>query len=378
MNGPTNVVRRILIVSQHFWPALGGAEVMLRRLAAEWAGSGREVTVLAERDDPAWPVVETLDGFRIVRTPRWRMRFLGTLRHIANTRRFLAATAGQFDVVYASMLKHAAYACLTAKGLTTPVVLRAEGAGSTGDAAWQDRALFGRRIASACRAAPAVVAPSAAIVEELAERGYDRGRLHHIPNGVPIPARPWSYAEVSPHRQALGLPDMPTVAYTGRLHVDKGLKDLILALAGSSRLQLVLVGDGPERQALEALARQLNLVDQVRFAGRVPDVEPWLRAADLFVLPSYQEGLSVALLEALALGMPTIASDIPGNRGVLPPHLLPSFPIQDPAALRDALRNALGNLAPERLSQRIRRETSERYSLQSIARRHLELFQALR
>ena len=218
---------RILVVAQHFWPELGGAEVMLHRLACAWAGSGHAVTAWAPRWHTGWPTSENVPvagsgGFQVVRHPVSAWRALGAIGYVRRLRGMLRAQAAQFDVAYVSMFKHAAYALCTA-GTALPVVVRAEGAGSTGDMAWQRTARFGGRIRQACQQAAAFVAPGVALRDELIAAGYDNNRMYLIHNGVNIPRAPWRREEAAGWRAQLNLPDQPTAAFTGRLHAQKGI-----------------------------------------------------------------------------------------------------------------------------------------------------------
>ena len=357
---------------------------MTRRLAREWIALGHRVTVLTCRWDRAWAERESVDGSEVVRLSVWRVRFLGTLRYVGQSRRWLDSHARSFDVIYVSMLKHAAYACLTAqRNQETPIVLRAEGAGATGDMSWQQTARFGQRIRATCHRADAVVAPSEAIERELLEAGYSSERIHRIANGAPIPEVPWTAGAAAASRRELGLSERPTLCYTGRLHREKGLCDLIDALpriiAENGPVTLLLVGDGPQRTELAARARDTGLADHVVFTGQVDDVDQYLRASDLFVLPSYLEGLSVSLLEALALGIPALASDIAPNHGILPPNHLPLVPIRDPAALASAIVRQLDAGAADATALAdVRRSIADRFGIHAIAESHLRLFESLR
>ncbi|MEY2498252.1 MAG: L-malate glycosyltransferase [Verrucomicrobiota bacterium] len=115
-------------------------------------------------------------------------------------------------------------------------------------------------------------------------------------------------------RRSLKLSDGPIVLCVGRLDAQKDQATLIRALALLPRTdaQLVLVGDGPDREILAALAAELAPA-RVLFTGYQADPIPWLAAADIFVLPSIAEGLPGALIEAMAAELPSIATDIPGN-----------------------------------------------------------------
>jgi len=214
---------RLVLVTRRFWPLVGGAEKAMANLAAEWVGQGAQVTVLTACWNPTWPSQVTLRGARVLRLPQPPQRFWGTLHYMLGLRRWLRRHRKDYDLAYVSMLKHDAYAALGAVGRRVPVVLRAEGAGTTGDAAWQAQARFGRLIRRRCRRAPAVIAPSPAIRDELLASGYPSDRVVLIPNGVPIPpartadvrftARA-ALTEVLPGLEIL--PDTPVALLTGR------------------------------------------------------------------------------------------------------------------------------------------------------------------
>jgi glycosyltransferase involved in cell wall biosynthesis len=131
------------------------------------------------------------------------------------------------------------------------------------------------------------------------------------------------------------------VVFTGRLHPQKNLGLLLEAwpaVVRASGASLMLVGDGEERESLRARAAELGVANQVHFTGRVDDPSQYLRAADAFVLPSVAEGMSNSLLEAMATGLPCLASDIGGNTDLLGEGgagwLLPG---DDPEAWADAI-----------------------------------------
>ncbi|MFJ7156014.1 glycosyltransferase [Streptomyces sp. NPDC101118] len=145
-------------------------------------------------------------------------------------------------------------------------------------------------------------------------------------------------------------PQGPLVVCVGRLCQQKG-QDLLLkawpeVTATAATARLVLVGDGPDAPRLRHSAPS-----GVLFAGAAADIRPWLRAADLVVLPSRWEGMALAPLEAMACGRPVVVSDVSGARESLPPGQAPLclVPPEDPTALAKALGRLLSE--PELLDE---------------------------
>ena len=397
---------RLVLVTRRYPPLIGGAEKVLSYLAAALAAEGAEVTVLTSRmPGLGLPALEEIpieargkaSGGRLTveRLETSRLRFWGTWLYIRNLARWFHRNP--VDLAYVSMLKHDAYVAVDAgRRLGFPVVLRPEGAGATGDIAWQSWGRFGRKIGRRCRDATAFVAISKAIEAELKEAWINgtmrparplaapRGapaepRIVSIPNGVPVPPVPW--------QRRPDWREAPRAAFVGRLAPEKGLDTLIDAWptvrASFPDARLNLIGEGTERPALEARARALGLTlgpgQAVELPGVAADPTAALRDADLFVLPSREEGMSIALLEAMALGIPLVASSIPGNRriisdfkhGRLAPH-------DDPEGLARVIIEQWTNFDRAfHMSRAARSRVEQEFSIRSVARKHLELFSTL-
>jgi len=142
---------------------------------------------------------------------------------------------------------------------------------------------------------------------------------HVIENGIPL-------RSLSPEARAgfrvqmrsrLQIPENHSVIGTvARLHRQKGVDRLLRALpmlkSVAPDFLVLIIGDGPEREALEALSNELQVMDQCRFLGEFGDVYPWYCAMDLFVLPSLWEGLPLTILEAWDVGVPVVATRVSG------------------------------------------------------------------
>jgi glycosyltransferase involved in cell wall biosynthesis len=169
-------------------------------------------------------------------------------------------------------------------------------------------------------------------------------------------------------RQELGLPaDQRVLLVVGRLEPQKGhrvLLDALPAVQETGAMSLVCVGEGSERPALEAQAARLGLNGAVRFVGFRRDVDRWLAAADVVVLPSFYEGLPLAAIEALAAARPLVATEVDGTPEVV---IDGETGLTVPPGDRDALAAAISRLLRDpllarRLAQAGRRWVEERFA----------------
>lgn len=149
-------------------------------------------------------------------------------------------------------------------------------------------------------------------------------------------------------REKLGLDvNAVWVGIIATLRSWKGHKYLLKAIAelNDPRIRLVIVGDGPQRDKLNRLTVELGLTRAVRFAGQQRDVVPWLQALDVFALPSYaNEGVSQAVMQAMAVGLPVITTPIGSSADVVKAGLTGMLvPPKDSNALTQAIRKLIDN-----------------------------------
>ena len=203
---------------------------------------------------------------------------------------------------------------------------------------------------------------------EVLHNGVDLSRFNVAAGaGAPSPAR-------AALRREWGVPESAlVVGSVGRLVAVKNYALLLRAVAaGSLDIHLVLAGEGPERTALTALAASLGIASRVHLLGHSNDVDRVLAAFDVFVLPSFSEGMSNTLLEAMAAGVPPVASEVGGNGEIVRDGVTGRlFPSDAEPALRAGLealcrdgaeRARLGAAARERvLSTFDIRQMIERY-----------------
>jgi glycosyltransferase involved in cell wall biosynthesis len=264
-------------------------------------------------------------------------------------------------------------ALIAGRILGRPVVAKMVGAGPDGDLDRLRRMAGGSLLLQWLHTLDAVIVPSRACREELLAVGFSARRIHLIPNGVDTSRFHPEPPPLPSARLAFG--EGPVVVFTGRLIEAKGLLDLLeawpLLLREVPGAHLVLVGSGPLEAALRRRSEAPPLASRVHLTGEVPDVLPYLRAASAFAFPSWAEGLPNSLLEAMATGLPCVATDIGPIAGAATDGeeaLL--VPAKDPQALAAALARILTqpSLAAS-LGRAARKRAETDFSLETVVDR---------
>jgi glycosyltransferase involved in cell wall biosynthesis len=353
---------KILIVSGIWPPDVGGPASHAPEVAEFLIGRGHEVEVLTTADREPAP-----ESYAV----HWVSRAKPAgVRHIAAASR-IRALAARHDVVYSTgMLGRTAAGCslarkpFVAKLTQDPAFERALRRGQfegdpvefqTSSAARALRAARDREL----RHAAHVVCPSAFLARIVGTWGIPEERISVLPNPTPpLPELP---------ERVHG--DRPLLAFAGRMTAPKALGVALDAVAEVPEVDLVLAGDGDERVALEARARELGLDGRVRFVGSLPrdEVLSLFRSADAALLSSAWENFPHTLVEALAVGTPAIATSVGGvpeivthgENGLL-------VPPGDPAALAAAIRRFLADDALRARLTAAAAPSAERFSAERI------------
>lgn len=287
-----------------------GPERRAANLAAQWARLGVNVTALYPRRGSLWDVFEN-SGIRLIdfeMKGKWDVGAVNTLRsHIRTAQAAVIHTQGGPALDLAAVL--AARASKIAALVTRPVMIE-DSTHRSPPARW-----------SANRIDRSITLPLATHVVAVSNDGFRRlkarvadNRLRLIYNGVPTPQQAFGR-----HCNNLnGKNGTVHVGMIGHLLPYKGWDDFleVAARLTASGLDIALhvVGSGPDRPMLEARTVELGLQDRTTFHGLLHDVAPVLQQLDVFLLTSRREGLPVAVLEAMASGLPIIATDVGGLR----------------------------------------------------------------
>lgn len=199
-----------------------------------------------------------------------------------------------------------------------------------------------------------------------------------IPNGLEIEKYQIPIDRIAKCKE-LGLPDnIPLIGCIGRLEKQKGQKYLLEAFAillKNTQAFLIFIGDGSDKKQLETLSKKLGIKSSVKFLGKRTDVPEILQILAIFVLPSLYEGMSNAMMEAMATGLPIIATDIPENRELLGKNGV-LIPPRNPSVLAEKISFILeNNTFAEELKVSAKKEASIRLSLDIVIQKFVSLFE---
>lgn len=370
-------------------PLYSGAGTQALRLARTLhTHHGIDVTILAARHTPELLAAEDVDGVAVRRLSV----LSGSLRRPIfglQVTRYLLEQSRRYDLVHI----HGAYwriwpilQILRFTHLKSVVKLTQMG---TDDPQTIRQRPLGSVLLRALSLADAVVSTSGDLTSSYAATSLPEERLVKIPNGVDTAAfAPVDSNTQEMYRRRLGLPTQGAlIIFTGKVGHRKGVDRLLTAweevVKDHPTAQLLLLGpigeDDPLRPDQRPIRPWLADVPNVLAPGQQPNPQEYLKAADIFVLPSRREGLSNALLEAMATGLPCVASDIGANREVLKAGangLL--FDPDDVGALTKALRSLIQDTKCRRvLGQQARETVKVAFSLESVAEAYASLYRRL-
>jgi len=291
-----------LRIVQYITPSqIGGAEVHVGALSERLRARGHEVTVVCPKGRLL--VAELAARGLRVRTPRT----MGKVDPVTLARLVGWLGRDRAQVIHTHLSTASLLGSFAARIQGIPAVATVHGLNTRTCFNW----------------AHAIIAVSNAVKQHLVGQGMAADRITVVHNGVDLRAMSRADESAAVKEMWHVPPGAPVLITVGRLTPKKGHRDLLAALAklvGDPRwgdLRLLIVGTGALLSELAREAQRLGLAERVIFAGFQRDVLPFLQAADIFVLPSIQEGLSLSALEAMALGKPVVACRVGGTPEVV-------------------------------------------------------------
>ena len=303
---------------------------------------------------------------------------------------FLFSEGSRYDVFHVHQAFYPSFvAVLLGRLLHKPVIVKIGVGGKINDLALMESGLYllGRWMLKTILKADKFIAISSQIRGEMEEMGIPAERIQSIPNGVELPAHV---------KKNYTLSDPVKLVFVGRLNPEKRCDVLIKAievLKDEISLQCDIYGEGPLKKSLLKQVKQKNLENVVTFKGYQENIRDLLSEYDIFVLPSEAEGMSNALLEAMACGLPCVVSDIPPNMeliniGESAPEFNSSgyfvggngvvFRSGDETGLANALRFLVSDdKVRQKIGRSARMYAQKKFSIDIVAREYVSVYEKI-
>ena len=395
----------LICMAMPYFDRIGGAELQLLSLSKLFLERGKRVMILTDVK-PGLAAYERKEGIAIYRVPMWmclsrsvrfylfylfflKIRKIPSVFHCHTNGSFVdqilsfahffkiptlvkIATSGDMDCLRQSIDQRLSFFSLC-KNLGKFNVRALE------------RTLFGKHRRQRYLSSSAMISINPSIRSEIEQFGYPVDRIVSIPNGIDVQRfSPLSLEQKNRAKDDLHLSSsFRYIAFLGRFIERKRCLDLIHAWASLKasypEYRLLLVGDGEERELYEKLCIDLKLSSRVIFTGLVEKPERYLQVSDLFVFPSRLEGLPNVVLEAMAVGLPMVVSQIPGIAELVD-HRKTGwlFPPGDIDSLREGIEYLLSH--PEeakKMGAAAREKISKTHAFDQIAPQFLAVYETL-
>ena len=367
---------RVLFAVDCEFPGLGGAEAQALKLAVSMRNRGAVVEFVTPRILPTQSLEESFHGFTIRRIDYPHVRFVGSLVLMAYFARYLRKNAHRFDAMHVHITHlMAATAGYVRKSTGLSVTTKISGFYEFEGGVLDQRKRFkplNFLLRTGLKKVDFVQTISEETREKLLEADFRPDQIKFIPNGIDTGETPTTAADSS----------ITTLGYCGRLREVKGVHILLDAFAkvlekrADSNLRLSIAGSGSSADELLDQADALGISKHIEWLGLIEDTQSYFRSIDIYIQPSFAEGLPNSVMEAMVEQQPVIASDIGGNNDLVE-HQVSGlrFPAGDSTALSEQIVRLLDD---KQLRQSIavngRQVMEERYDIERVVTKLAELY----
>jgi glycosyltransferase involved in cell wall biosynthesis len=396
---------KVCIFTETYYPVVGGGETQARLLAEGLSKRGCSVLILTRRSDPSLSKQERTGNISIYRLAPTGRHHLNKWGLIISSLPALLRLRSHYDITLVSGFRVVGIsAVLASKLFGKPCLLKSDNNGEmsgtffrgglekaglrTGGPFFKAFLTFRNYI---LRQADGFIAISSQIEDEYQSNGIPNGsKIYRIPNSVDTHLfRPINPANKNALRGKLGLPkDILLVVFTGRLVSYKGLPLLLQVWKQITKeypaTKLVIVGGGSldiynAEKELTGYVAEHELENHVIFSGEVRNVHEYLQASDIFVFPTEKEAFGISVIEAMACGLPVVATPVGGLKEILA-HERNAFVIQpgNEVDLYQGLKRLITDRPfAESLGVKALQSAKDCYSVETVTEKYLEIFQKL-
>lgn len=369
---------RVLFAVDSRFPGLGGAENQALKLACALRERGIVVEFVTPRVLPSQAMTETVQGFTVNRIDYPHIRWLGSLVLMAYFARYLLSNRHRFDAVHI----HITHLLAAAAGFVRPwigmsVITKISGfyefEGGVLDqrTRWMPLNFVIRR---GLRKVDHIQTISQQTREKLLQAGFSKDQIKFVPNGIEIGSPPMSATDTG----------TTTIGYCGRLRAVKGVHVLldgfaqVLESRPDQKIRLIIAGSGETLDELQAQAENLGIVEHIDWLGLIENTEQFFQQLDIYVQPSFAEGLPNSVMEAMIEQRPVVASNIGGNNDLIKHDVSGLlFNVGDSSSLAQQLIRFLDDPGlRESTAQTGRQVIVEHYGFDQVVEQLSELYRA--
>ena len=380
-------IRSVLMLSQTFYPAIGGAEKQALEISRALVSRGVKVTVLTRRIEGA-PAEEIMDGVSVLRLPVLGSGALDSFFFMVKSFFYLLRHAAEYDVVHVHLASSPAVAAVLAGRLTgRRTVIKLGGGKGVDEITLSMKTWPGRlKLKFFQWAGPELLVLNSEVYDWMkSDPAFSGLKLARFKNGVDTGRySPLSYQEKISAKAAMGFENSTIFLFVGRLSPEKRVREFVEVWAEffaeemlKPKMRLVIVGKGPERESIEKAVRDLEVGGTVTLAGAKDDLRPYYGAADVFVLPSISEGLSNSMLEAMSSGAAIMAGNVGGAREAVEDGV--NGFLFDPVsrqAVKACLKKFMADKTiPLKMGEKARETAVKKYSMARVLDELLEIYE---
>lgn len=381
---------RVGMIISTYYPVRGGAQKLLDQIAHYLKCNGVEMFILTRRT-PGTKSYEVMNGVPVHRIPVTnRFKIVDSMLYLILSVAWLVKNRSQYDLLHCQQMYSPASIAVIVKLIlkNKRVAVTVTSSDEYGEVRELMRLPFLRTRMKLLRHVDRFFVVNDKAGEELCGIGIDKTKVIYMPNGVVVPKRSGiDSAFKVKMKEKMGLAGVPVALFVGRLAEEKNIVTLLRSWKLVSNvvpraLLLILGAAGRERDCEEkimSVRMELGLEESVRMMGWTNNVVDYMNASDVFVLPSVSEGMSMALLEAMASGLGVVASDNSGNRQVVQDGISGLIvDAKDEAAIANAIiRLMTDEQYRKTLGRNARAYVERECSMQKISSRHVEEYRAL-
>jgi len=376
---------KIIMLISSFYPLLGGAETQALRLSKRLIEKGHNIEVIT-RWHKGLEKVEFIEGIKVIRLKVTDIGKLAPLIYMLKTIYYIFRHRKSIDIIHAHALSAPGLTAAFASFITKiPSIAKIAGGGDENGCEikriYYKKNMGKYRVAFMKRYISKFIAISKSIQKDLLDVNVPENKILFLPNGIDVSG----YSDKMNKKLLASQLCLPAnkflFLYAGRLEKVKGIDILLSAWKRidtelKKKCYLIILGEG---------SLNLEVDDQtVGFIGRVENVKEYMMASNAFILPSRYEGLSNALLEAMASQLPIIASNVGGNPDLIIDNFSGYlFPKEDIDKLSSLLTKIITDFISgekdryKELGLNAKRIVKEKFDLKVIANRYIELYQIL-